>query len=99
LDQDVVCITGIVIAELLQGSRTDEEAALLLAKTQPITFLEAPREAWVLTGQTAAALRRRGLTLPLSDVFLAAVAQFHGCAIYTTDAHFARIPHAKLFEP
>lgn len=99
LDQDAVCLTGIVIAELLHGSRTDEEAERLLAKFRPLTCLETPREAWVLAGRTAAALRRHGLTLPLSDVVLAAVARIHGCAIYTTDAHFARIPHVKRFQP
>jgi predicted nucleic acid-binding protein len=33
----------------------------------------------------------------LSDCVLAAVALTNNCSIYTTDAHFSRIPHVKLY--
>jgi len=92
-------MTGVVLAELLRGSRSQEEAVLLHARLKSLEFAETTYEAWANAGRMAAELRRQGLTLPLSDFIVAAVAQLHDCSIYTTDAHFSRIPHVKLHRP
>ncbi len=99
LDQDAVVMTGVVLAELLHGSQTEQEAELLLTRLQPLAFLETTRDVWVIAGRLSFQLRRQGLSLPFSDYMVAAVAQAHECSIYTTDTHFARIPHLKLYHP
>ncbi len=97
LKEETVAVTGVVIAELLRGTRTPHERELLLAKFQSLTYLDVTREDWITAGSIAAGLGQRGVNLPLSDVIIAAVAQANDCAIYTTDAHFSRIPNIRLF--
>lgn len=96
IKDDLACVTGVVLAELLCGTRTPHARDLLLAKFKPLTFLEATQEIWIAAGSLAAALSQRGLTLPLTDVLLAAVAQASHVSIYTTDRHFTHIPHVQL---
>jgi predicted nucleic acid-binding protein len=97
LKEDRVCVTGPVVAELLRGIRTAQERDLLLGRLQALRFLETTRAIWVQTGTLAASLSQHGLTLPLTDLLIAAVAQAHNCAIYATDAHFTRIPQVTLY--
>ena len=80
-------MTGVVLAELLQGTRTQEERHLLSAKFQPLTFLETTQEIWATAGVLAAGLNRKGMTLPLTDIIIA-----------TVDDHFTRIPHVQLYK-
>lgn len=99
LDRDWVCTTGIVLAELLQGTRSPKEGETLLAKFEPIERLEVTFDLFVAAGELASTLRRRGAVLPLTDLIVAAVAQAQGCSIYTLDSHFLRIPHVSLYQP
>lgn len=94
---DLACVTGVVVTELLRGTRTTQARTLLLDKLQPLTFLETRREIWIAAGELAASLNQAGITLPLTDILIAAVAKASECSIYTTDAHFSRIPHVKLY--
>ena len=99
LKEDQVCVTGVVLAELVQGTRTTQERALLLGRLQALRHLETTQEIWVTAGALAATLRQQGLTLPLTDIVMAAVAQVHDCALYATDVHFTHIPHLRLYRP
>lgn len=99
IKNDRACVTGIVLAELLRGTRSTQERHLLLDKLAAVPFLETTRQAWIEAGTLAAALDQQGRSLPLTDVLIAAIAQANNCSVYTTDAHFARIPHLKLYRP
>ena len=99
LKDDLVCVTGVVLAELFQGARTVQSREPLLVKRHALPSLDTSREHWVAAGLLAASLRQQGATLPLSDVLIATVAQAHQCLIYTTDTHFTRIPHLTLYQP
>jgi predicted nucleic acid-binding protein len=96
---DVACVTGVVLAELLGGTRSAGERALLVERLKPLRFLDASQEIWVSAGHLAAGLSQQGLTVPLTDLLIAAVAQAYGCVVYATDAHFARIPSVRLHHP
>ena len=94
-----VTLTGMVLAEILQGIRAPREAALVRDKLEPLHFLETSRETWQKAGEMSAALRRKGLTIPLSDIIIAAVALAENCEIYTIDPHFEKIPGLRLHHP
>lgn len=96
IKEDGACVTGVVVAELLRGTRTTPARELLLARLQPLTFLETTRDIWIKAGELAASLSQAGRSLPLSDVLVATVAQTNNCSIYTTDLHFSQIPHVQL---
>jgi len=51
-----------------------------------------------MSKRLAAGLRSRGLTLPLSDLILAAIAVENGFLILSADRHFTRIPGVNLYK-
>lgn len=89
-------LVGMVLAELLQGSRSSKETDALLSKLAGLPFLETSFSTWRRTGELSASLRRKGITLPLSDLVIAALALEHGCQVYTLDPHFEQIPGLPL---
>jgi predicted nucleic acid-binding protein len=43
-------------------------------------------------------VKKKGLTLPLSDIFIAAIAVEHDIPVFTLDKHFSQIPGVKLYQ-
>ena len=41
--------------------------------------------------------RKNGITLPLSDILIAAIAMENNLSIYTLDKHFEQIPNLKRY--
>jgi predicted nucleic acid-binding protein len=94
-----VALTGMVLAEILQGVKGVREAALVKRSMEPLFFMEANREVWQTAGEMSAAVRRKGLTIPLSDILIASVALNKDCEVFTTDPHFESIPGMRLHKP
>ncbi|MCJ7593405.1 MAG: PIN domain-containing protein [Desulfobacterales bacterium] len=94
-----VALTGMVLAEILQGVKGSREAALVSRSMEPLFFMETNREAWQMAGDMSAALRRKGLTIPLSDILIASVALNNDCEVFTTDPHFDSLPGLRLHKP
>jgi predicted nucleic acid-binding protein len=94
-----VALTGMVLAEILQGVKGVREAALVRRSMEPLLFMETNREVWQTAGEMSAALRRKGLTIPLSDILIASVALNKDCEVFTTDPHFESIPGLSLHKP
>jgi predicted nucleic acid-binding protein len=99
IDTDTPILIGVVLAELLQGCRASKEADTLLLHLRALPFLEMTFASWRRTGGLSSALRQRGITLPLSDLIVAALAQEHGCSVFTLDPHFRQIPGLRLYRP
>lgn len=91
LGQGTVFVTGPIVAELLQGVRTKAEADKLRRCIDAIPYIECTLEDWLAAGGTAFTLRRKGITVPLTDLVIAAVARRIGAAVYSRDKHFALI--------
>ncbi len=89
---------GIVQAELLAGIRDESERERLRQGMTGIEYVETTRSTWTKAGNLAAGLRVRGLTLPLSDLVLAAIAVENGFLILSADRHFTRIPGVNLYK-
>lgn len=99
IDRDMLAVAGIVVMELIQGCRTrvdmDEMKDTLLA----LPYLETSQDTWVRAGETSSVLRRRGITLPFTDLVLAVLSIEHLCEVYTLDPHFRKIPEVRLYSP
>lgn len=99
IDADRAAMVGVVLAELLQGCRTAEESSTILSEVAGLRFLEANFTTWRRTGELSASLRSSGISLPLPDILIAALALEHRYQVYTLDPHFKQIPGLSLYRP
>ncbi|CUS32809.1 type II toxin-antitoxin system VapC family toxin [Candidatus Nitrospira nitrificans] len=99
IDADEVVLVGVVLAELLQGCRTSSERDTLSDALLALPYHEVTQSTWSQTGNLSSQLLRRGVTLPLSDLIIAALAIEHNCHVYSLDIHFKRIPGVRLYPP
>ena len=86
--RDQAVVTGVVLTELLQGLKTEKERQRLTALFSSLAFIETVREDWQTAGEDLQELRRRGVTVPVTDAVIATVAHRRGMAVLTTDPHF-----------
>jgi predicted nucleic acid-binding protein len=99
IDADEVALVGVVLVELLQGCRTQVERDDVSDALLALPYLEVSRSIWIKTGDLSATLIRKGVTLPLSDLIIAALNIEHQCQLYSLDIHFKKIPGLRLYSP
>jgi predicted nucleic acid-binding protein len=99
IDADEVALVGVVLAELLQGCRAPSERDALSDALLALPYYEVTQSTWLKTGDLSAQLLRKGVTLPLSDLIIAALAIERDCHIYSLDTHFKKIPGLHLYSP
>lgn len=99
LQENRLVITGIVLAELLQGMKNIKEELMLDDFLLAVTPLEITTNIWLKAGKLALSLRRKGISLPLTDVAIAALSIEHNLLIFTLDKHFNQIPNLSLYQP
>ncbi len=93
---NMVVSTGIIIAELLQGVKTNKERKIIIDIFSTLEYLEITQDIWIKAGNLAGSLRSNGKTIPLSDIILACCANKHQYHIFTIDKHFQQIPDVRL---
>lgn len=98
LNQGYIYITGPILAELLQGVRTAKEHSMLSRCIGAVPFVECEYRDWTKAGKISFGLRKKGITVPLTDIIIAVAAMKIGAAIYTRDSHFKVIPGAELYK-
>ncbi len=99
IDNTLSALVGVALAELLQGCRTPSERTTLSESLLALRYFEVTQTTWLRTGDLSAQLLRKGVTLPLSDLLIAALAIEHDCRVYSLDAHFKKIPGLRLHVP
>ena len=87
---------GPVIAELLQGAKTEEDYKTLNSNIGGLPFIETNLDDWILAGKLSFKLRKRGITIPITDCIIAALAINHNAAVMSLDRHFQSIPDLRL---
>ncbi len=97
IDADEVALVGVVLAELLQGCRTPSERDALSDALLALPYYEVAQSTWLRAGDLSANLLRKGVTVPLSDFIIAALAIERDCHIYSLDTHFKKIPGLPLY--
>ena len=101
LDSLPIYGAGIVLSEVLKGAKlpADRTRILTYFQTLPATPFEAIH--WIALGDNLAALRRKGICVPLGDVILATLAIAYGFEVWAQDKHFplmqTALPDLKLF--
>lgn len=88
LTESDVAINGIIELELLGGAVTDKEYGRLKSRLDALHFIEATKTLWDASSWLAFTLKRKGLTLPYTDIFIAASALQEQMVLCHADAHF-----------
>lgn len=90
--QAVLC--DMVVLELWNGARGDDERAKLGRIIETLTCLPTTDHVWATAHQTAIVCRAQGITIPATDVLIASTARVHGASLLERDRHFGMIPDA-----
>lgn len=90
-------MVGTVLAEILQGIKVQKEARLVKESLNKLPYLEMTRDIWEKAGEISASPRRKGITIPLSDLIIAALALSGGYEVFTIDPHFEQVHGLKFY--
>ena len=96
LEIEVVYITGIILAELLQGAKTHAEFNLLRNNLKVLPLLKETDKTWEKVGKLSFDLQRKGIVIPLSDCLIAVLVQENNCQVFTLDNHFTYVPQLEM---
>lgn len=88
IDEEQVVCCGIILAELMQGGKSEKELAVLGDFLQVFTFIPETPELWAAAGRLSFQLRRKGVTIGLSDCYIAVAAASARVQVATLDSHF-----------
>jgi hypothetical protein len=78
-----------VLLELWNGVQGDEEKKSLAAIERHVKLLPLTSDVWKSAYELARQSRVRGLTIPATDLLVAACARCNGAELYHNDSHFS----------
>jgi len=93
-----VWICGTVLFELLQGVKSETEKTTILDALSDLEYAEMSKTLWKKSDGLAASLKKKGVTLPLSDILIASIAIEHNLSVFTLDKHFEQIPGVRIYK-
>jgi predicted nucleic acid-binding protein len=97
LGRGTVATLGLIAVEVLQGAPTAQVWHQLREDFLGLHWLELTQPVWLEAAALGARLRQRGLSLPATDVVIAAAAAHYQCRLWHRDMDFTRIsPHLSL---
>ena len=91
IDENRVHINGIVRAELLTGARSPAEIDRLSLALAGLKYVPSDRASSESAGRSGFALKKKGLSVPLSDIIIATDCIDHNLVLIEADRHYAAI--------
>jgi len=88
LKENAIITTGIVKLEILGGTKTQNEFQRLKARLDALDMVETDTALWEETYRLSFELRRKGITVPYTDILIAACALRTESTVVHVDAHF-----------
>jgi predicted nucleic acid-binding protein len=67
MDANRVCCVGLILAELMQGAKSERELSVIRDFTHVFRFLPETPELWAKAGKLSYTLRRKGITVGLAE--------------------------------
>jgi predicted nucleic acid-binding protein len=87
------------LSEILQGTRGEEERNEVEETMSVLPLLANDISTWKKIGQISSVLMRKGVTIPLTDLFIGVITINNNCQVFTLDKHFEKIPEISLYVP
>ncbi len=95
--EDSVWLCSVVMFELLQGVKSEAEKSVILDTLSNLAYVEMSQSLWQKSAVLAASLKKKGITLPLSDIFISSIAIEHDLLVFTLDKHFKQVPGLRIY--
>lgn len=94
VSQGVALFCDMVLLELWNGAGGKAEVRLLADLERDLDCVETTVEVWSAANAMARACREKGITVPATDLLIAACAETHGLLLLHHDAHFDAVAQA-----
>ena len=91
LSQSKVFVPRVVIAELIQSSRSTKETSVIERFIEAFNIIDQNEETWIKAGHLSHQLKKKGENVNLIDCYIAMIAKDYGCHILSLDEHFKDI--------
>lgn len=88
LKENAIITTGMVKLEILGGTKTETEFRRLKRRLDALDSIKSDTSLWEKSYDLAFKLRRKGITVPYTDILIAACALKTGSTVVHADAHF-----------
>jgi hypothetical protein len=89
-DSDIY-VPRVVIAELIQGAKTEKEISVIEDFVEAFYVIDQTEHAWFRAGRLSFSMKRKGVTVNIVDCYIAVIANENSCKIMTLDEHFKGI--------
>ena len=91
LSDDEVYVPKIVMAELIQGAKSEREISIIEDFLDAFHIVDHKEDNWIKAGRLAYNLKKKGKSISLLDCYISTIAQEYGCKIFTLNRHFREI--------
>jgi len=88
LNLENIVITRLIISELLHGVKSSKEYDMLSSSIVAVPYIESICEDWINTGKILYDLKKKGISIPLTDVLIASIALRSNASVFTLDKNF-----------
>ena len=89
-DSDIY-VPKVVIAELIQGAKTEKEISVIEDFVEAFYVIDQTENTWLHAGRLSYSMKRKGITVNIVDCYIAVIAHENNCKIMTLDEHFKGI--------
>lgn len=97
-----IFVPKVVMAELLQGAKTEKEMSIIENFFGAFNIIDQTEDTWFNAGKLAFSMKRKGISIHLVDCYIATLAKENDCMIFSLDEHFNSIKkflQIKLYIP
>jgi hypothetical protein len=98
LIEDSVEICGVVLFELLQGIKSESEKLKIKDILLNLPYVEINKNIWQKSAEISLNIKKKGYTIPFSDILIGTLAIENNFSVFTLDKHFELIPELTLYK-
>lgn len=88
IQEDKIYTNGIVIAELLTGSKNYQELNRLQVALGGLNYIDLDSELFLKIGYNGSIINQKGIRIPLSDLIIATACAQNNLILLENDRHF-----------
>ena len=86
-----VYVPRVVIAELIQGAKSEKEISVIEEFIGAFGIIDQTENTWLKAGKLSFSMKRKGATINIVDCYIAVIASENNCKIFSLDEHFKSI--------